>query len=285
MKSYTYIIAAFLLTACGSETPTAETEDEPSVQATIAQPIDSSTAIQINCTGEIAVPPKAMISIHTPIRGIIQRMHIQEGDRVQKGQELVTLEHMDIIKVQEDYLKSTAQMQFWEEEFKRKETLFLEEMIPSSEYQQAKSNYASQKSQFQSLKKQISILGINEKALKNNEIIPFIAIYSPINGFITGIQGNTGMFIDQDKKILELVDDTQKFVRLHVFPSDIGHLRVGQLIELRVAGADRVFRAKVETIGKSVSMETKAIVVRGKLIDDATDLVVGTNVFAHITVE
>lgn len=285
MKAYTFIISALLFVSCGTDTPVLEAEDQTTEPVTIEQPVDSSATVQVNCTGEIAVPPKAKISIHTPIRGIIQGINIQEGDRVQKGQLLMTLEHMDIVKVQEDYLKSAAQMQFWEEEFKRKETLFKEEMIPSSEYQQAKSDYLSQKSQFQSLKKQVSILGISERALKNNEIAPFIAIHAPVNGFITEIQGNTGMFVDQDKKMLELVDDTQKFARLNVFPSDIGHLKVGQLIELRVAGSDRVFRANVETIGKNVSMETKAIVVRGKLIDDATDLVVGTNVFARITAE
>jgi len=239
----------------------------------------------IECSGEVAVPPKAEISIHSPIKGNLRTIKVIEGDKVKKGQVLAVIEHIEIIKIQEEFLKNKAQYTFWNEEYKRKTLLMDEEVIPKKEFQQIEASFSEAKAAYESLKSQLNILGISEQNLAKNGIQKSISIVSPINGYVTEVLANSGMFANQDTKIFELIDNTHKHVHLNVFASDIGQVVVDQKIVFRIAGSEKEYIAKVHSIGKKVEEGNRAVHVHGHLEQDYNDLVVGTNVLGKIIIE
>ena len=287
MKRIIYIILpAIVLTACSEANEEVKSiEDEVDIVAVDEQPESLEETKTIQCTGDISVPADARISIHSPIKGILKTIKVLEGEKVKKGQLLGTLEHIEIIKIQEEYLKSKVQYGYWKNEFERKETLYQQEAIPLKEYQEAEASYLSEKAMFESLRKQIQLLGISESKLNQGQISKSIAVISPINGFVTGVHGNTGMFVDQDTKIFKLVDDSHKHVHLNVFASDISKVKVGQTINFRIAGSEKEYKAEVYLIGKSVESDNKAIHVHGHLENEQEELIIGTNVFGSIFIE
>jgi cobalt-zinc-cadmium efflux system membrane fusion protein len=280
------LIPTILLVACSQSEEVEVKKENDAEVAVIDEKQESLQEVEvIECTGDISVPGEAIISIHSPIKGVLKTIKVLEGEKVSKGQVLGTLEHIEIIKIQEEYLKSKVQHAFWKSEFDRKTTLFKQEVIPLKEFQEVEASYLSEKAVFESLRKQIQFLGISETKLNQGTISKSITITSPINGFVTSVHGNTGMFADQDTKIFELVDDTHKHVHLNVFATDISKVSVGQTILFRIAGSEKEYQAKVHLIGKSVDAISKAIHVHGHLENEKADLIIGTTVFGRILVE
>lgn len=287
MKRTIYILVPALMLAACSPAEEVENIKEESTEAAIID--EKHTAFEetnvIECTGDISVPADAIISIHSPIRGVLKTIEVLEGEKVNKGQLLGTLEHIEIIKIQEEYLKSRVQYDFWKNEFERKSTLYKQAVIPMKEFQEVEASYLSEKAAFESLRRQIQLLGISENKLKEGTIRSAISITSPINGFVTNVHGNTGMYADQDTKIFGLVDDSHKHVHLNVFATDISKVSIGQAIVFRIAGSEKEYRAKVYLIGKTVENNNKAIHVHGHLENEQADLIIGTSVFGRILIE
>ena len=131
------IIPAIILAACSQskeELPSDEGETEVVAIDEKRDSLEETNVIE--CTGDISVPAEAIISIHSPIKGVLKTVKVLEGEKVRKGQLLGTLEHIEIIKIQEDYLKSKVQYDFWKNEFDRKSTLYKQEVIPLKEFQE-----------------------------------------------------------------------------------------------------------------------------------------------------
>jgi cobalt-zinc-cadmium efflux system membrane fusion protein len=286
MKNILFIIApAIVLLACSQPEEELSTEvetEEVAIEDSLSQPTNSST---IKCTGEISVPAEAKVSIHSPIKGILTSIQALEGEKVIKGQLLGTLEHVEIIKIQEDYLKTKAQYAFWKNEYDRKSELYNKEVIPKKEFQEVEASYLSEKAMYESLAKQIELLGLSLSNLNQGNIKRSISIKSPISGYVTNVLGNKGMFVSQDTKIFELVDDSHKHVHLNVFASDIGKVAVGQTIHYQVAGSYEQHSAKVHLVGKSVDPVNQAIHVHGHLDEENDALIIGTTVFGEIIVD
>lgn len=286
---YIITIAALsiFLNACSDK----EVKEEVIAQEEISEQVEIKTPLQnvapkiIECTGAISVPPKAEISIHSPIKGNLKTIKVIEGDKVKKGQVLAVIEHIEIVKIQEEFLKNKAQYIFWEEEHKRKTLLMNEAVIPKKEFQQIEASFSEAKAAYESLKSQLNILGISEQNLMKNGIQQSVAITSPINGYVTEVLANSGMFASQDTKIFELIDDTHKHVHLNVFASDISKVLVDQKIIFRVAGSDKEYFAKVHLIGKKVEEGNKAVHIHGHLEEEYDDLVIGTNVIGKIIID
>lgn len=284
MKKFIYILTfALFATSCTEATKekVQQPEDTNKVEEEIALD-EKPSGTPLDCTGEISVPSDAKFSVHSPFKGALTSINALEGEKVKKGQVLAILKHIEIIKIQEDYLKSRAQFRLSESDFERKKGLFDQKVIPLKDYQEAEAAYHSNKAIYESLVKQIRLLGLSTDLLNKGELTEQLAIRSPVNGYVTVVEGNNGMFVDQDTKIFELVDDSHKHLHLQVFASDISKVKIGQKITFSVAGSDVTHSAKVYLIGKSVESSSKAIDVHAHLENEASDLVIGSAVFAKI---
>lgn len=287
MKNILFIAATtMLIMACSQPEAeiTADVEEEGEAVMDTISSIDET--LSIKCTGEITVPAEARVSVHSPTKGALIAIKVLEGEKVRKGQTLGILEHVEVIKIQEDYLKTKAQYEFWKNEYDRKSELFNNDVIPKKEFQEVEASYLSEKATYESLYKQIELLGISLKQLNQGDIKRSIIIKSPINGYVTNVHGNRGMFISQDTKIFELVDDSHKHVHLNVFATDISKVEVGQTIHYQIAGSNEQYQAKVYLVGKSVDPESQAIHVHGHMDDEENNkLIIGTTVFGEIMLD
>lgn len=286
MKKLYILFIIGSLTACSTPVNEDETQNEDAIEVQQDPTTkDEESSNSIDCTGEISVPADAQVSIHSPFNGILKDIKVLEGEQVKKGQILATLEHIDIIKIQENYLTARAQYQLSKTEFERKKELFEQKVVPAKEFQQAEAAYQSNKVVYESLSKQITLLGLSKDQLNSGKISETLAIRSPINGYVTSVDANKGKFVNQDMKIFQLVDDSHKHVHLKVFATDIAKVKEGQKIEFRIAGSDEIYKAEVYLVGKTVESANKAIHVHGHLDNENNDLVIGTAVFGKILLE
>ncbi len=281
------VLPLVLLTACGQspveENPETEATDE--VVAEVPADVPSGDSTVLTCTGEVIVPADARISIHAPVRSTVGSIYVIEGQQVRKGEALATLQHMEIIRMQEDYLKAKSGLAFSEKEYERKRALHEKGVIPDREFEQAESTYLTDKAGLESLKKQLRLLGVSLSALDKGEISESVRVVSPVNGVVTKVLTNHGSFANQDTPLIELVDASERHIHLSVFASDIHKVHEGQEVLFRVAGSDKSYTAKITLIGKSVDLVSKTVSIHAHLKEEAKELVIGTTVFAEINLK
>jgi len=80
----------------------------------------------LECSGQIQVSPNDKAIASTVLNGFIKDVYVKEGDFIKAGSALVSITHPDFISLQQQYLESKSQVDFYEKEFKRQGELTVE---------------------------------------------------------------------------------------------------------------------------------------------------------------
>ena len=95
----------------------------------------------VKTTGMIDIPPQSKEVISSFYGGFIKKSSLLIGDKVKKGQALVTIENPKFVDMQQDYLEIKEQLSYLKTEYTRQKTLFDEQITSERNYLKAKSDY------------------------------------------------------------------------------------------------------------------------------------------------
>lgn len=284
MKRYSYILFALaigVLSSCGgqnkpSEGENSEQEDTFLVEVTQEQfnsmKMDISPLQErefdntVKASGKIDVPPKNRAKVTSFVGGYVKTISLLVGDKVAKGQPLLTLESPEYIDLQQSYLEIAGQMEYLKSEYERQKTLFDEKISSQKKYLEAESDYKRAKATYESLRQKLNMLRISPSQVEQGKFSSYITVYSPISGDITAINANVGMAISPVDVIMEIVETQAMHLELAVFEKDIFNLKTGQKIKFTIpqVGSEE-FEAQVSQIGKSVGGNDRVINVYASL--------------------
>ncbi len=278
MRKLTYIIAlTLILTSCKNNTEeiveptddgiiTVTKEQFQSSKLEIGTPNEQDFNIGIKATGKIDVPPENRAKITSFVGGYVKTTHLLIGDKVKKGQALVTLENTEFIDIQKDYLEVAEQISYLKSEYDRQKTLYEEKITSQKNYLKAESEYRSANGMYQSLKKKLQLLNISPEQVRKGNLTSTITLFAPIAGDVTVMNANVGMFMSPSDVILEIVDTNHLHIELAVFEKDILKVKMGQSIDFTVPQAsNEIFKAKVVLVGKSIEGNDRTIMIHGHL--------------------
>ncbi len=245
-----------------------------------------SIADVLRLTGIISVPPQFKADVSSPAEGLVQSINVSEGQRVSKGQILLTVSNSSFVRLQQEYLESKAQLVFSEAEYTRQSKLAQENVNAKKTFQEAEANYRSGQARLASLEKQLQLLGISISGLSQNNIESIIAIKAPISGVVSHIAVNIGGSVSFASTLLKIVDNSQSVLDIMVYEQDLGKIKIDQISTFTLTNATGVtYRALVKNIGSTFENESKAIKVRAKILDPIDGLIDGmsANVFLALT--
>ncbi|MFD2551249.1 efflux RND transporter periplasmic adaptor subunit [Bizionia sediminis] len=299
MKSL-YILAALLLlfTACGqtekSTTEPAATvphEDEITISTvqfenegmTLGNISEQVFNERVTVNGLIDVPPQHKTRVSTFMGGYITKTPLLVGDKVTKGQLLVSLENTAYVALQQEFLEVAEQLSYLKNEYTRQKTLFDEKITSEKNYLKAESTYKSNLALYNGLYKKLTMLGINPKAILAGNITPTINIYAPMSGFVSNIHVSAGEYVSDSDVIMELVNTAEVHVALSVFEKDIMEIKKGQKIVFSIPEASqKKYEAEVHVVGTTINETTRRVPVLGKITNSETNYIIGMFVEAEI---
>ena len=87
------------------------------------------------------VPPQNKAQVNILTGGIVKTINIREGEFVQSGQILATMDNLEFIQLQQDYLAGLANLVFLKADYERQRDLQKDNINTSKTAQQAESNY------------------------------------------------------------------------------------------------------------------------------------------------
>ncbi len=128
---------------------------------------------------------------------------------------------------------------------------------------------------YASVKNKIELFGIDIKD-KNKDNTTLIK--SGFKGFITKHNVQNGSYVKAGQNIFEISDLSTLWLIVNVYQKDIGFIKEGMDVEVKVDGIDKTFTSKVQTIYPSVDPKDQSVPVRVELQND--ELKLFPNMFA-----
>lgn len=277
MKKLFYIATiATLLFSCKQEVVEEKVVDDGLITVTEAQfqsskmeigsPIEQDFEVTVKSSGKIDVPPQYRAKVTTFLGGYVKATKLLVGDKVAKGQALITLENTDYLDLQKDYVEVAEQINYLKSEFERQKTLYNEKITSQKNYLKAESDYRQAKGMYQGLREKLLLLNISPANVERGKFTSQITISAPISGDVTVMNANVGMFMSPSDVILEIVDTNYLHLNLSIFEKDILHVKQGQKITFKVPEASKEqFSSNVQLVGKSIESKDRTISVFGTL--------------------
>ncbi|MDC6405844.1 MULTISPECIES: efflux RND transporter periplasmic adaptor subunit [Maribacter] len=289
MKSYIYYFLTLVLlagvTGCGEKSSTNETSVETEISSFIevtqaqydqlgmemGSIIEKSFPVRVSVNGMIDVPPENRAMVNATMGGYIKTTPFLIGDKVSKGQTLVTLENPEFVSLQQQYLEVNEQLSFLKAEYER-HTIMSEENITSQKnFLKSESDYKSALARHSGLQKQLQMLNISPEQVKNGTIVSTVSIKAPISGSITKVNVTKGSYVSPATAIMEIINNDHVHLELSVFEKDIMKVKKGQKITFRIPEASGdTFHAKVYLVGTSIDAN-RTIKVHGHLEDEGKE--------------
>lgn len=170
------------------------------------------------------------------------------------------MEDPQYIQIQQDYLAALARMEFLEIEFDRQQNLNESKAGSDKVFQQTKSEYQQQKITLKSLEEKLKFIHIDGKKLSESAINGTIAITSPITGFISKVNFNTGKYAGPADIILELINSDRMNVRLRALENDVAQLQPGQTVAFSDNFSKTVYEGMVSHVNMNLDAERTATI-------------------------
>lgn len=298
MKNIFNLIALFaLITSCKNEVVeepqkedgliTVTKEQFQSTQMELGTLASQDFNVTIKSSGKIDVPPQYKAKITPFIGGYVKATKLLVGDKVSKGQALITLENTEYLDIQKDYVEVAEQINYLKSEFERQKTLYNEKITSQKNYLKAESDYRQAKGMYQGLREKLLLLNINPANVEKGKFTSVITLSSPISGDITVMNANVGMFMSPSDVIMEIVDTNFLHLNLSIFEKDILKVKAGQVINFIIPEASKdTYTSKVQLVGKSIENKDRSISVFGVLNPaDKSKLLSGMFVEANIIID
>lgn len=224
----------------------------------------------VRASGELAVPPQNRADVNVLVGGIVRKIFVLEGQNVNKGQVLASIENPDFIKMQQDYLTTKNEFAFTQAEYQRQKELQEANAGTGKNFQQVEANYNATKAKILTLEKQLQQLGINPSSALNGNIITQVNITAPISGTIGHIAVNTGSYAETSKPLMEIIDNSQIHCDLIVYEKDLFKVKVGQKVNFMLTNQNNIeIQGEIYGINKSFEDESKGIIVHAVIKDAA----------------
>ncbi len=241
----------------------------------------------VKANGFIDVPPQNKASVSTFTGGYIKRTPLLIGDKVHKGQLLVTLENTEFVEIQQQYLEIAEQLNYLKSEFERQEILYNEKITSQKNFLKAKSTYKSTLALYNGLNKKLKMMHITPISVEKGIISSTINLYAPIQGFVTKVNVSNGAYVSPADEILEIVNTEHIHLELSVFEKDILKIKKHQNINFKIPEAsDTIFKAEVYLVGTSVNDTDRTIKIHGHIENDEhTNFVMGMFVESDIIID
>jgi cobalt-zinc-cadmium efflux system membrane fusion protein len=236
----------------------------------------------VYCNGIVDIPPDAKASIYVSMPGMIKEIFVLPGDKVNKGQRLVTLSHPSYISLQKQYLEVNAQLTFAESEFKRQSTLKNENATTQKLFDKAESDATGLKNQLGSLEAELKMLGIKIDNLSKGIIQSEVTLYSPFRGYVGNFTVNVGKYIRDDEEIMVILNKDHLHVELKVFEKDIMSVQPKQPVFFQLQGSSKEYKAYVKLIGEEVEPMSRTVNVHAHIEENYPEIVSGMFTTAQI---
>jgi cobalt-zinc-cadmium efflux system membrane fusion protein len=217
---------------------------------------EASALSELTLTGSVAPDENKLVKVYPMVSGIVQDVHVQLGDVVQKGQTLGVLRSAEMAGFTKDYVSSEADLRSARRALESTKDMYKGGLASQKDLEDAQADYdkAAAENKRAGLVTQINT--------SNGE---GYVIKAPISGFVVdkNITDNTEVRADNGQDLFTIADLSDVYVLINVYESDISNVKVGDPVKITTLSyPDKVFSGKIDKIDDILDPDSKVIHAR-----------------------
>jgi cobalt-zinc-cadmium efflux system membrane fusion protein len=222
---------------------------------------------RLEAMGKVLPHPARQAVVSYPVSARVAEVLVSLGDRVTKGQRVLTLHSEEVGVAMSELCRARADLTLAEVNRDRQQQLFDRGVSAKKELLASDATLALVRAQLAGAEKKLTLLGFADEDVRaigdSHRINPVITLLAPISGKVVVHNVVLGAMVDSSAELLVLVDPSRVVVDAGVFERDIARLAVGQAVDVRVpAYPDERFVGQVGYLGDILDEETRTVTVR-----------------------
>lgn len=211
-------------------------ETKSSVLVSVEALASKTFTHSVEIRGAVASKKNVLLSAET--MGKIDGIQVREGEKVSKGQTLVTLES-NIVRNNIKQVKT--QLDLAMEVYERQERLWEKNIGTEVQYLQAKANKESLESQLGMLNAQLSMT----------------IVKAPFSGVVDNIPARLGEVAQPGLPLVRLVNPDDIYISADVSESYLGKFSTNQEVEVYFPSQDKRVKSRIKSVGQTIKQDNR----------------------------
>ncbi|WP_179335198.1 efflux RND transporter periplasmic adaptor subunit [Winogradskyella costae] len=248
MNKKIYTIVAFslalLLTNCGSEDKKSVVENTPVITVKTSQVEANENSPFLSVSGKIQASNSADLS--TRMMGYVNKVHVNVGDKVSKGQLLVSINNADLqakrAQVNAGITEATAAFNNAQKDYNRFKNLFAEQSASQKEMDDMTANFEMAKARLESA---------NQMKNEVNAQFTYSNITAPFSGIVTSKNVEPGNMANPGAPLISIETPGAFEVMAMVPESEISEIKNGSTVDVLVKSINQTIKGKVTEVSTS----------------------------------
>ncbi len=191
-------------------------------------------------------------SVSSPVSGVIRKLYVREGDKVNKGQVIAEIYSPEVADLISNLRSSRVKTQALRKIYERDKELYEQKVIPYSRYFSSMVEYERSLGETQALEERLKSLG----EFRNFNLL----ITAPADGYVVTQMVVEGEGVDTSTELFEIHDHHRLWVYGYFKEEDINLIKRG--ITAYVVFRNSRIPCKIDYIGHEVDEKTRRVKVR-----------------------
>lgn len=264
---------AFILTSCGNKEQKPVADQTAAIAVKVNQVEANSNNPFLSVSGTIQATNSADLS--TRMMGYVEKVHVNVGDQVRKGQLLLSISNSDLQakkgQVNAGITEATVAFNNAEKDYNRFKNLFADNSASQKELDDITANYEMAKARLESAKQ-----------MKNeiNAQLAYTNITAPFNGVITQKSVKAGDMANPGMSLMSIEAPKNFEVMAMVPETEVSQIKEGAEVNVLVKSINKTLKGKVLEVSSS-SKHTGGQYL-AKISLDKTDANILSGMFATV---
>lgn len=233
----------------------------------------------LECTAQIAFDADRVAEVRALVPGVVTRVLVSLGARVEAGDPLFELRSTRVGETQAAAKIAREQVRIAESNLERQRELQKISVSSARKVELAEQELAAARAELRSSETTLRMAGAGKAAASGRSTLT-----APITGTVVRRDGVVGRLATEDAELATIVDTSVMWVLADVSAADASRVAVGQKLEVEVEGSkDEAVSGTITWIASEVDPRTRTVAVRAEL--DNPDGRLRANQFARARIE
>lgn len=239
---------------------------------------------QVKLPGVLTLNQNRTAHISSLIGGNVASLSVDLGDRVRKGQVLLTINSPDFAQAQADFLQTVAKLNLSRKEYERAKLLLKEKALEEREFLRREAEYEKLSTEVGGLGAILHSYGMDHE--QTDELIkkcasrspeddlcdlanPYLPVPSPLSGTIIFRDIIVGEHVEPNKVLFTASDLNTLWALLDAYEKDLPFIsKDSQVTILSSLHPDRKFTGKITHISDTIDEKLRTIKIRVEVKND-----------------
>ncbi|MCL2412979.1 MAG: efflux RND transporter periplasmic adaptor subunit [Bacteroidales bacterium] len=240
-------------------------EPETNARTTFMHSMETTQAVLshrkevLMLTGKVETIPGQTINFIPLVSGTVERVFFCCGDRIQRGQNLLTLRSQDLNELYAEKISTETELRIAQRELQTAKALFDDNMLSERELFEAEAEVRQAQVALNRIQNTLSIYGVDSQT-------GLFTIRSPLTGYVLDMQAlspGSNISAESDEPLFIISDLSTVQVMASVHSSHLRHISVGMDAEITTPTfPDEVFHGKINAISRAFDPEERVLKAR-----------------------